>query len=74
VIHREGAVLETFDQPCEGMGLRHQAAEVARCLREGLTESPVMPLDETLSIMKTMDAIRLRVEAGNAVGEPLTLR
>ena len=24
----------------------------------GLTESPIMPLDETLTIMKTMDALR----------------
>jgi predicted dehydrogenase len=74
VIHRDGAVMETFDQPHEGSGLRHQAAEVARCLRAGLKESPVMPLGETLSIMKTMDAIRLRVESGAAVGEALTLR
>jgi hypothetical protein len=28
----------------------------------------------TLSIMKTIDAIRLRVESGNAVGQPLSLR
>ena len=62
------------DEPHEGSGLRHQAAEVARCLRAGLKESPVMPLGETLSIMKTMDAIRLRVESGAAVGEALTLR
>jgi hypothetical protein len=31
---------------------------VARCLREGLLESPVMPLDESISIMATMDAVR----------------
>ena len=29
-----------------------------RCLRAGLTESPVMPLDETLAIMRTMDEAR----------------
>jgi len=39
-----------------GVGLRHQADEVARCLRAGLRESPVMPLDETVTIMETMDA------------------
>jgi len=43
--------------PHEGHGLRHQADEVARCLREGLRESPLMTLDETVSIMETMDAI-----------------
>jgi predicted dehydrogenase len=46
-----------FDAPHEGRGLRHQADEVARCLREGLLESPLMPLDESISIMETMDAV-----------------
>jgi predicted dehydrogenase len=41
----------------EGRGLFHQAEEVARCIRAGLTESPVMPLDETVSIMETMDRV-----------------
>jgi len=42
--------------PDEG-GLRYEADEVARCLREGLLESPLMPLDESVSIMETMDAV-----------------
>lgn len=42
----------------EGHGLRMQAAEVGHCLRAGLTESPVMPLDETVSIMRTLDECR----------------
>jgi predicted dehydrogenase len=46
-----------YDAPHEGRGLRHEADEVARCLREGLLESPLMPLDETISIMATMDAV-----------------
>ena len=47
-----------FEIPHEGHGLRHQADEVARCLREGLLESPLLPLDETVSIMETLDAVR----------------
>jgi predicted dehydrogenase len=46
-----------FEAPPEGRGLWHQADEVARCLREGLLESPLMPLDESISIMQTMDAV-----------------
>jgi predicted dehydrogenase len=46
-----------FDAPHEGRGLWHQADEVARCVREGLLESPLMPLDESVSIMQTMDAV-----------------
>ncbi|HEX5407523.1 MAG TPA: Gfo/Idh/MocA family oxidoreductase [Pseudonocardiaceae bacterium] len=41
----------------EGRGLRHQADEVARLLVAGELESPLMPLDETISIMVTMDAV-----------------
>ncbi len=46
-----------FEESHEGRGLWHQADEVARCLREGLLESPLMPLDESISIMQTMDAV-----------------
>jgi hypothetical protein len=28
------------------------------CLREGRTESDIMPLDETLTIMRTLDEVR----------------
>ena len=42
----------------EGRGLRHQADEVARRLAARELESPLMPLDETISIMQTMDAVR----------------
>jgi predicted dehydrogenase len=46
-----------FDSQTEGNGLWHEAEAVARCLREGLLESPLMPLDESVSIMQTMDAV-----------------
>lgn len=49
---------ETFDFPHQGHGLRHEAAEVARCVAAGQLESAVMPLDETVRIMQTMDEIR----------------
>lgn len=39
-------------------GLRFEADEVSRCLRAGKLESPVMPLDETVSIMGTLDEVR----------------
>jgi predicted dehydrogenase len=61
VIARAGAVLETWDAPHQGGGLRHQAAEVGRCVRAGLTESPRLTLDETLSIMQTMDEVRAQI-------------
>jgi len=41
----------------EGLGYQFEAIEVMRCLREGLTESPVMPLEETVSIVRTMQEL-----------------
>ena len=52
---------ERIDAPWEGEGLRFQAVEVHRCLRAGLTESPVMPLDETLALAGTLDEIRAQI-------------
>ena len=60
LIPREGAPTH-FAEPHPGRGLWHEAAEVRRCLRDGLLESPLMPLDESISIMETMDAVRAHV-------------
>ena len=54
----EGEPVETLGRPYEGNGYQFEAEHVVRCLREGRTESPVMPLDESLAIMRAMDALR----------------
>jgi hypothetical protein len=51
----------TVDCPQIGNGYAHQAIEVMRCLRAGLRESPVMPLDETLALMGVLDTIRAQI-------------
>jgi predicted dehydrogenase len=53
-----GKEARTLDLPFQGTGLNCEAAEVCRCLREGRIESDVMPLDESVRIMETMDKIR----------------
>jgi len=57
-LSREGKSDEQFDFPLEGNGYQYEAQEVMDCLRSGRLESPVMPLDESVSIMRTLDAIR----------------
>jgi dihydrodiol dehydrogenase / D-xylose 1-dehydrogenase (NADP) len=42
----------------EGNGFGYEAAEVMRCLESGRKESEIMPLDETVSVLETMDGIR----------------
>jgi predicted dehydrogenase len=49
---------KVVELPFTGNGYNYEAAEVMACLRAGKLESDVMPLDETLSIMHTMDQIR----------------
>lgn len=46
--------------PFKNNGFENQAVEVINCLQQGKLESDVMPLDESLSIMKTMDTIRFQ--------------
>jgi hypothetical protein len=50
--------LEKVEERIEGNGYNYEAAEVMRCLRAGELESEIMPLDETLRIVETMDTIR----------------
>jgi predicted dehydrogenase len=49
---------ETIHMPIDGNGYGYEAEEVMVCIRAGKTESNIMPLDESLIIMKTMDALR----------------
>ena len=56
LITRSGEVT-TYDFEVAPRGLRYQALEVARCLHEGLRESPLMPLDESVAIMETMESV-----------------
>lgn len=52
---------QSLHEPVIGSGLAHEALEVHRCLRNGETESPLVPLEETLVLMRQMDAIRRQV-------------
>ena len=62
LIPRDGEP-QRIESAHEGRGLRHQADEVARRLAAGETESPLMPLDETISIMETMDTVLQQAQA-----------
>jgi len=53
-----GDAVEELSFPFRGNGYEYEAMEVMGCVRKGLKESPVMPLDESIAIMETMDAFR----------------
>jgi predicted dehydrogenase len=53
-----GGEPQDFRFPQQGHGFIHEARAVMDCLRAGQLESAVMPLSESLEIMKTLDAVR----------------
>ncbi|MFF2212007.1 Gfo/Idh/MocA family protein [Streptomyces antibioticus] len=61
VLHRTGHDPEEFTaDPSDGprTTLRHEANEVMRALRAGETESPLVPLNGTLAVLRTLDTAR----------------
>ena len=42
-------------------GMEYEAAEVARCVASGVTESPLMPWQGTLEVMRTLDQVRTQI-------------
>ncbi|MEU9456608.1 Gfo/Idh/MocA family oxidoreductase [Streptomyces sp. NPDC048277] len=64
---RPGRPVRRFDPPAvAGRGMHFQALEVERRLREGALESPLMPLDESVAVLRALDEIRARVITGGA--------
>lgn len=50
---------ETTSHRFTGNGYHYEADEVMRCVRAGSTQSEIMPLSESISIMKVLDQARL---------------
>ncbi len=56
--YKEGETIQkSFPYP-DGQGFEFEIQEATDCIRQGKLESKVMPLDETVSILRTMDTIR----------------
>ncbi|MFJ4198898.1 Gfo/Idh/MocA family protein [Streptomyces sviceus] len=78
VLHRDGRDPEEFvADPADGPrnSLKHEAREVMRALRAGETQSPLVPLEGTLAVMRTLDAVRDRIGVrypGEVAGEVVT--
>lgn len=57
-IVRQGKADEVIHIPFESNGYNYEAQELGRCVDEGRLESAVMPLADTLAVMKVMDTLR----------------
>jgi len=61
VFNTEGEVLERFTEPVNGRGMHYQAVELELLVAAGRTTSDIMPLDQTMTVMKTLDEIRRQI-------------
>jgi predicted dehydrogenase len=60
-VHEPGGAPEVVERPLVGNGFEHQIAEVHRCIGAGMTQSPTMPLADTLALATAMDEIRAQI-------------
>ena len=44
-----------------GNGYQFEIQHASDCLREGLIESPIMPLDDSLEVMRVLDILRAQM-------------
>ncbi len=61
VTAKDGRLIQRVKNTYRHHGLREEAVEVARCLAAGLKETPLLPMDETVAILKTLDEIRRQI-------------
>lgn len=52
-----GEPSQDFEFPFEKNGFEYELRHACRCIREGLTESPVMPLSESVAILDLADRL-----------------
>lgn len=58
-VYRNYELVARYEKPADMVnGYEYQVKEARRCIEAGLFESPMMPHEETLSIMKQMDGLR----------------
>lgn len=54
-------VIETFTSEVRGRGMHYEAAEAEQLIRAGKISSDIMPVEESVAIMETLDAVREQI-------------
>lgn len=57
----DGRVVEAFDGSVPGRGMQFQALELERLVREGRSPADVLPPQETVGVMETLDEVRRQI-------------
>ena len=61
VLYRDCQRVVTAELPFLANGFEYQVMEVGRLLREGATESPLLPQAESIALLELMDEVRRRM-------------
>ncbi len=56
LLRRQGREPELIERPPLGTGYAHELIEVTEAIREGRTESTIMPLDDSIAVQRTLNA------------------
>jgi len=57
----DGRVLEEYRSQIDGRGMQYQALEAERIIAEGRHDSDILPIDETVAIIATLDEVRRQI-------------
>jgi len=61
VYNQGGEVIQEYNEKIKGIGRQYQALHLEKCVAEGLLESPIMSVAESVEIMKVMDTLRVQI-------------
>ena len=61
VYDNDNAVIEAFDAPVAGRGMQFQAQEMERLIATGVLNSAIMPPQQSVQIMQTLDEVRAQI-------------
>ena len=61
VVGRDGTIWEEYVSEVEGRGMQYQAMAMEDYLRAGKRDSDLLPIDETIAIMESLDEIRRQI-------------
>ncbi|WP_308199758.1 hypothetical protein [Herbiconiux aconitum] len=54
-------MIERFDHPVVSRGMQYEALELERVITAGERESPLMPLAQSVAIMRVLDEVREQI-------------
>jgi predicted dehydrogenase len=61
LVGSDGAVQEAYESHIQGRGMQFQALAAERYVASGSNDSDILPIDETVAIMGTLDEVRRQI-------------